>query len=68
MKYIILFMYSFEFKQGAQWACIAHLVFAIYIFLYQSMTKGWYMPNINAFRPVMHGKRKVSSFLLYKPI
>jgi len=39
-----------------------------YIFLYQSMTKGYYTPNINAFRPVIHGKKHVSSFLLYKPI
>jgi len=42
--------------------------FLPYIFLYQSMTIGCYMPNINAFRPAIHGKKDVSSFLLYKPI
>jgi len=42
--------------------------FLPYIFLCQSMTKGCYTPNINAFRPVIHEKKMFQVFLPYKPI
>jgi len=38
-----------------------------YMFLYQTMTKGFYMPNINAFKPMVH-KEIFNGFYLYKPI
>jgi len=31
-------------------------------FLYQTMTKGCYMPNINAVRPVIHEKKMCKGF------
>jgi len=45
--------------------------FLPYIFLYQSMTKGCYTPNINAFRPVIQGKKMFQVFCyinLYKNV
>jgi len=33
---------------------VSHTWFLPYILLYQTMTKVRYMPNINAFRPVVH--------------
>jgi len=35
-----------------------------YIFLYQSMTKGCYTSNINAFRPVIHRKKCFKFFAI----
>jgi len=63
-------LFLIKTKQEAQWACIAHLVFNIqmYISLYQTITNGCYMLNMNAFRPVIHGKKDVLCVLLYKPI
>jgi len=40
--------------------------FLPYIFLYQSMTKGCYTPNINAFSDSWK-KKMFQGFLLYKP-
>jgi len=36
--------------------------FLSHILLYQSMTKGCYMSNINAFKPVIHGKKMFQVF------
>jgi len=63
-------MSLFTSKEEAQWACIAHW-FLPYIFVYQSMIKGCYMLNINAFRPVIHEKKMFQVFCyinLYKNV
>jgi len=49
-KILQVLTFNSYLKQEAQWACIAYLVFAI---LYHTMTKGCYMQNINAIRPVI---------------
>jgi len=52
-----------ENKQEAQWARVAHLVFAIYIPL-----SIYDQRMLHAFRPVIHGEKNVSRFLLHSPI
>jgi len=52
-------------RQEAQWTCIAHLVCAIYIVLYQSMTKGCYTPNIKCIQTSDSWKNNVSSFFYF---
>jgi len=52
-------------KQEAQWACIAHMVFAIYIPLSKDVTK---IAKYQCNQISDLWKKDVSSFLLYKPI
>jgi len=66
-KYEHLYMYMFDIDKRPR-GPVSLTWYLPYIFLYQSMTKGCYMPNINAFRSVIHGKKEVSKILLYKPI